>query len=142
MNTTELSSSLRSVISALHKGLRRQLQSVSSFSMTELETIRYLIREDKLLPTELAALTKIKTQSMSQILKKLEEQGIIKRTPSTDDKRKVYISLSSAGKKIIEKARYEKDEWLRGVIKHLLTDKEKELLVKALPVLQKIAEIN
>jgi len=110
--------------------------------MTELETIRYLIREDKLLPTELAALTKIKTQSMSQILKKLEEQGIIKRTPSTDDKRKVYISLSSAGKKIIEKARYEKDEWLRGVIKHLLTDKEKELLVKALPVLQKIAEIN
>ena len=142
MNTTELSSSLRSVISALHKGLRRQLQSVSSFSMTELETIRYLIREDKLLPTELAALTKIKTQSMSQILKKLEEQGIIKRTPSTDDKRKVYISLSSAGKKIIEKARYEKDEWLRGVIKHSLTDKEKDLLIKALPVLQKIAEVK
>ncbi|HEY4785312.1 MAG TPA: MarR family transcriptional regulator [Bacteroidales bacterium] len=142
MNTSELSLSLRSVISALHKGLRKQLYSVNTFSMTELETIKHLIHNEALLPTELAALTKIKTQSMSQILKKMEEQEIIQRTPSQDDKRKVYISLSPAGKKMVEKARYEKDEWLKGVIEKSLTDKEKELLVKAMPVLKKIAEIK
>jgi len=138
MNTTELSSSLRSVVSGLHKGLRKRASSVMEYSMTEVETISHLFRSGALLPTELAALTKVKTQSMSQILKKMEEQGLIKRTPSKEDKRKVFISLSSYGKKMVEKVRYEKDEWLKDAIDKLLTDKEKELLIKALPALNKL----
>ncbi|HXA02924.1 MAG TPA: MarR family transcriptional regulator [Cytophagaceae bacterium] len=140
MDSTELSSSLRAVVSGLHKGLRKQMSSVSTYSMTEMDTIGHLVRSSSLLPTELAALTKIKTQSMSQILSKMEGQGIIKRTPSKDDKRKVYISLSPFGKKIVDKALYERDEWLKGVIEKSLTDKEKELLTKILPVLNKLIE--
>src|ERR1700761_7863158 len=127
MNTATLSSSLRSAISALHKGLRKQMYSVASYSMTEMETIGLLARNTSLLPTELAAMTRVKTQSMSQILKKLEQQGIIARTPSKEDKRKVYISLTAAGKKMVERTRYDKDEWLKGVIEQTLTDKEREL---------------
>lgn len=138
MNTSELSSSLRSVVSALHKGLRKQAHAVDKYSMTELETIVHLFRNPTLSPTELAMLTRVRTQSMSQILKKLEEHGIIKRTPSKDDKRKVYISLTSLGKKMVEKARYDRDEWLKGVIEQLLTDKEKKILKKAIPVLSKL----
>lgn len=140
MDSIELSSSLRAVVSALHKGLRKQVSSVNTYSMTEIETIGYLIRNPFLLPTELAALTRVKTQSMSQILNKMEEQGLIKRTPSKDDKRKVYISLSAFGKKIVDKAKYEKDEWLKNAIERSLTGKEKELLIKALPLLNKLAE--
>jgi DNA-binding MarR family transcriptional regulator len=138
MNTTELSSSLRTVISTLHKSLRKQADSVKEYSMTEVETIGHLFRSPTLLPTELAALTRVKTQSMSQILKKMEEQGIIKRIPSKDDKRKVYISLTPFGKKMVEKVKYDKDEWLKGAIEKSLTDKEMELLEKVLPVLNKL----
>jgi DNA-binding MarR family transcriptional regulator len=140
MNTGKLSSSLRSVISGLYKGLRMQMYSVNTYSMTEMETIGYLFRYSSLLPTELAALTKIKTQSMSQILKKMEGQGVIKRTYSKDDKRKVYISLTSFGKKMVEKTKYERDEWLKGAIEKSLTGKEKKLLAKTLPVLNKLIE--
>jgi DNA-binding MarR family transcriptional regulator len=140
MDTTELSSLLRGIISALHKGLRKQTSAVSTYSMTEVDTIGHLFRFTSLLPTELAALTKIKTQSMSHILNKMEQQGVIKRTPSRQDKRKVLISLTSFGKKIVEKTKYEKDEWLRGIIEKSLTDKEKELLMRALPVLNKLSE--
>jgi DNA-binding MarR family transcriptional regulator len=142
MNTTELSSSLRSVISALHKGLRKQIYSVDKYSMTEIETIGHLYRCTSLLPSELASLTRIKTQSMSQILNKMEEQGIIVRTPSEDDKRKVYISLSPSGKKMVEQTRYDRDEWLKSLIEKSLTDKETEQLKKALPVLNKLIEIK
>ncbi len=141
MDTSELASSLRLAISSLHKGLRKQSHAVNAYSMTEIETIALLFRNDSLLPTELAAMTKVKTQSMSQILKKMEEQKIIKRSPSEDDKRKVYISLTSYGKEIVEKTRYDKDEWLKGAIEKL-TDKEKELLTKALPVLNKLIQTN
>ncbi len=140
MNTQELSSSLRAVVSTLHKSLRKQASAVNAYSMTEIDTIGHLFRSTSLLPTELAALTKIKTQSMSQILNKMELQGVIKRTPSTEDKRKVFISLTPLGKKIVEKTKYEKDEWLKDAIEKLLSDKEKELLIKTLPVLNKLSE--
>jgi DNA-binding MarR family transcriptional regulator len=140
MNSTELSSSLRQAVAALHKGLRKQTSSANNYSMTELETIGHLFRSTSLLPTELAALTRITTQSMSQILTKMEKQDIIKRTPSKEDKRKVYISLTSFGKKLVHKTQYEKDEWLKDVIDKSLTDKEKELLAKILPLLNKLIE--
>lgn len=140
MDIKELSSSLRINVSGLHKRLRKQMYSVNSYSMTEMETIGHLMRNPTLLPTELAALTRIKTQSMSQILKKMEAQGIIKRMPSKEDKRKVLISLSTSGKKMIEKIMYERDEWLQSKIEETLTEKEKELLAKVLPVLTKLIE--
>ena len=142
MKITTLSTDLRTAIAGLHKGLRKEASSVQSYSMTEIETIAQLFRNPQLLPTELAALTKVKTQSMSQILKKMEEHGVIKRTPSEDDKRKVYISLTAAGRKLVDKVRYEKDEWLKRAIETSLTDKEKEILLKALPVLNKLAGIK
>jgi len=143
MNLPELSTLLRESVSGLHKRLRKQSQVVNSFSMTETETIGHLFRHAGLLPTELAALTRVRTQSMSQILKKLEEEGLIKRTPSKDDKRKVYISLTASGRKIVETTRYERDESLRNAIEKHLSGKERELLIKALPILNKlIANIN
>jgi DNA-binding MarR family transcriptional regulator len=141
MNTTELSSSLRIAVSNLHKGLRKQADTVKEYSMTEVETIAHLSRSS-LLTTELAVLTRVKTQSMSQILKKLEGQGIIKRIQSKDDKRKVFISLTSFGKKIVERVRYDKDEWLKNTIEKSLTPKETELLAKALVLLNKLAGIR
>jgi DNA-binding MarR family transcriptional regulator len=140
MNLSELSSLLRESVSGLHKRLRKQSQAVKSYSMTETETIGHLFRNSELLPTELAALTRVKTQSMSQILKKLEEEGIIKRTPSKEDKRKVFISLTGSGKKMVEKTKYERDEWLREAIEKALTEKERELLINALPILNKLIQ--
>lgn len=116
--------------------------SAAQYSMTELHTVGLLNRNAFLLPSELATLTRIKTQSMSQILKKMEERGVILRTPSTDDKRKVFISLTPSGKKMVDRTRYERDEWLKETIDCTLTGSEKILLANALPVLKKLANIN
>ena len=140
MNTTELSTSLRTVISGLHKGLRKQLYSANTFSMTEIDTIRHLYHSTSLLPSELAVMTKITTQSMSQVLNKMEKHGIILRTPSETDKRKVYISLSAFGLEMVKQIKYDREEWLKSVIEKKLTPEDMELLAKALPVLHKLIE--
>lgn len=142
METIELSSALRSAISILHKRLRKQMYSLQTHSITELETMGYLYRQTRLLPSELAALTKVKTQSMSQILNKMVEQSLIERTPSTDDKRKTYISLTPTGKKMVEQTRYERDEWLANAITATCTKQEQELLVKALMPLKKLVDFE
>ena len=140
MNLQELSSSLRTAISTLHKNLRKQSATVSTYSLTETDTIAHLARNEKLLPTELASLTHITTQSMSQILSKMEEVGLVKKTPSKEDKRKVYVSLTASGKKMVEKTRGERDEWLKNAIEKSLSEKEKQVLEKAVPILNKLIE--
>ncbi len=107
--------------------------------MTEMETIGHLMRNSSLLPSELAWLTRVKTQSMSQILKKLESQGILIRTPSGSDRRKTQVSITVSGRKMVEKMKYDRDEWLKECISKNLSEREIGLLVKVLPVLEKIA---
>lgn len=138
MDIQELSTSLRSAIAALHKGFRKHLYSELSFSLTEMEVIGHLYRSSPMLPSELSALARVKAQSMSQILNKLEEQGVVRRKPSKEDKRKVYIYLTSPAKKMLAKTVYDRDEWLAQVIARALSASERNTLVKALPVLQKL----
>lgn len=142
MPPIRLSSSLRMAVGALHKVLRRQTSAVSSYSMTELETISIISRNDAILASELAVRTRITTQSMSQILKKMEEQGLIKRTGSSDDKRKMHLSLTPAGEKLVKQNRYERDAFLQKRMELLLTDKEVALLEKVVPILDKLAAVD
>jgi DNA-binding MarR family transcriptional regulator len=142
MQTKDLASALRTTISLLHKSLRKQMYSINALSLTEMETIGHLIRNTALLPSELANLTRVKTQSMSQIIKKLEELELIIRTPSKEDGRKVYISLTESGKQAVEQTRLERDQWLSDAIEETLTKEEKALLEKVIPVLNKIVPIN
>lgn len=142
METIELSSALRSAISILHKRLRKQMYSMQTHSITELETMGYLYRQGSLLPSELASLTKVTTQSMSQILNKMEAHQLIERTPSKDDKRKTYISLTILGKQKVEQTRYERDEWLASAISATCTKQEQELLMKALVPLKKLVDFE
>ncbi|MBT33891.1 MAG: MarR family transcriptional regulator [Thalassobius sp.] len=130
--------SLRSSISGLHKTLRKSFTDGNSFSLTELETIGLIYRHERILPSELAAKTKITTPSMSQILKKMEKMEMINRTPSKEDGRKVYISLSEQGQQIVDKAKYRKDEMLKHLLESKLTVDELHVLEQAIPILKKL----
>lgn len=138
MSLYELSAELRLFNSALHKALRNEMSQLNSYSMTELEALLYLFKNKKVLPTDLAVITRISTPSISQILKKIEGQGIIERTPSIEDKRKVYVSLTSTGRKLVENIKYSKDEYLKDLIQTKLSAKEVAFLVKVMPILEKL----
>jgi DNA-binding MarR family transcriptional regulator len=139
MDTFELASALRGVVSDLHKRLRKQAYSAGGLSITETLTLSYLFREGSLSPSELAGINKIKRQSMSQVLTHLEELKLIRRVVSKEDRRKVAISLSAAGKNMIEKTRYERDEWLAKAIGERLGEEEIKTLAGVIPLLQQIA---
>ena len=142
MNSIELSTALRGAVSSLHKVLRKQGYESSSYSLTELDTLWHLHRRSSLLPSELASLTKIKTQSMSQILKKMEEEGIIERTPCDKDKRKIHISLTPKGRQMVEKRRNDNNEWLKNMIDEKLSSEDKQMLINVIPILNKLSNIE
>jgi len=138
--TRQLASELRSTITRLTKKLRKQSATGEKLSLTERSTIAALDLHKELLPSELAAMEHITTQSMSQVLNNLSELGYITRTASETDKRKVIISLSPEGKSFLYQMRNERDEWLNKALTEVLTEAEQEHLQKALAALQKLVD--
>ena len=136
----EIASGLRGVISDLHKRLRKQVYSAGELSFTEGNTLSYLYKAGSLFPSDLADINKIKKQSMSQVLKQLEERKLIRRVVLKEDKRKMAISLTAAGERMIEKTRYERDEWLAAVIKEWIGEKDARILATAIPLLRRVAD--
>lgn len=116
------------------------MYSTESYSITEITTLGRLYRQPKLMPSELAAMAKVKTQSMSQILKKMENQNVIERIPCETDRRKTFISLTDSGRKLVEQTRYERDEWLTNAIRQNLTREERRILIKSIEIIHKLAE--
>ncbi|HEY4149485.1 MAG TPA: MarR family transcriptional regulator [Chitinophagaceae bacterium] len=138
----QLASELRTVVTRLIKKLRSKSSSSSVLSLTERSTIALLDQHKELLPNELAAMEKITTQSMSQILNHLLELGYITRRVSETDKRKAIISLSKAGQNILYKVRNERDEWLNKALEETCSAKEQDLLRRALVPLTKLVDYD
>lgn len=141
MSDLELSSLVRTAVSNLHKRLRKHVYATNSFSITEIAALSYLYKSGGLYPSELADLLKIRAQSISQILNRFDGMKYISRMTDKNDKRKVKIMLTAAGKKIVEKTRYERDEWLSRAIDGHLTAAEKRTLMEAVDILQKLADV-
>ncbi len=138
----ELVSEMRTTVTRLVKKLRRHSVTGMALSLTERSVLGLLYNEGELLPNELAAMEKITTQSMSQILNHLTELGYINRRSSKDDKRKSFISLSVKGKVVVEQVRHEKDNWLYQAVTNACTPEEISILKKALVPLKKLVDFE
>ena len=138
----ELAANLRIVISRLVKILRSETRGDELLSLTERSTLALVYQYGEMLPSELALIEKVTSQSMSQIINKLVALGLIKKTSSKADKRKVIITIAKAGKKFVKIKRHEKQEWLAKAINEKATQKEKEILMNAIKVLTKLVDLK
>lgn len=133
-----LATELRTVVTRLVKKLRAHSPTREKLSLTERSVVRLLDQHPHLLPSELADMEKVSTQSMSQILRHLAEGGYIERRPSATDRRKVHIAISDAGRQLLQTARQERDEWLHATLTQHCSAAELAALQQALPVLTKL----
>ena len=137
-DTLALATELRTVVTRLVKQLRAHSPTREQLSLTERSVVRLLDQHPHLLPTELAALEKVTTQAMSQILARLAQRGLVLRQPAPTDGRKVLVSLTAAGRELLQTARHERDEWLHTALQAGCSATELAALRRALPVLAKL----
>jgi len=138
----QLASELRTVVTRLVKKLRKESVTGQQLSLTERSVIALLNWEKTLLPSELASMEKITSQSMSQILNNLLGLGYITKTPSETDKRKVLISLTGEGENMLLQIRHERDEWLARAISQKCTNEDEALLGKAIGILTRLVDFE
>jgi DNA-binding MarR family transcriptional regulator len=136
----QVATQLRITIHRLVKLLRRQTRNEAQLSLTERATLGLLYNEGQMAPSDIARTEKVTTQSMSQVINHLFDVGYIDRTPSDDDKRKVLLSLTPAGRAYVEQVRQDKQEWLTKALHEKVTPAEKDLLREALQILTKLID--
>jgi DNA-binding MarR family transcriptional regulator len=144
MNSTptdaELASTFRTTIHRLVKLLRRETRNDAQLSLTERAALGLLYPGNRLAPSDIARTEKVSTQSISQVINHLAELNYIDRTPSGDDKRKVLLSLTAAGRAYVELLRKDKQEWLATALQRKTTLEEKAILAEALKIIDKLVD--
>ena len=90
----------------------------------------------------LAAAGNVRPQSMAYTLTGLESQGLGTRDPDPNDGRQTLVSLAAKGRTVLEEERRRRDGWLAEAIRTRLTAKEQRQLLEAIPLLQRLAELE
>ncbi|GAA3571125.1 MarR family transcriptional regulator [Nonomuraea rosea] len=134
-----LASALRVSMARLTRRLRRQA-AAHSLTPTQFATLAAVERHSGITPGELAELEKVQPPSMTRVIAKLEERGLVARTPHPTDRRQVAVNVTEAAQKLLKEERRRKEAWLSQQLKGLSPD-ERSILRQAAPILEKLSRI-
>jgi DNA-binding MarR family transcriptional regulator len=121
----------------LARRLRQQAEEGATASM--LSALSTLERLGPLTLTELAQLERVQPPSITKVVGRLEEEGLVKREGDAKDRRVSRITLTAKGKRSIEQNRSRKTAYLaRGL--ESLQPEDLAVLARALDVLDGLME--
>ena len=134
---TELAARLRLAVMRLARRLRQQ--SVPGPTPSMLSALSTLERLGPLTYGELAGAEAVRPPSMTRIVGRLEEEGLVERHPDETDHRIGRLRLTSAGRELIRRNRRRKDAYLaRGLGR--LSAREVAALATAASVLERLLD--
>ena len=97
------------------------------FNNTEMQMMREIIaakeRGSRVISSGLAKLLGITRSAVSQMVKKLESKGVVRRVPDSRDKKIAYIELSENARSIYEESRARVNGLLERIVAKLGAEK-------------------
>ena len=136
--TADLAAQLRPSLLRLTRIIRNQRVDMS-VTLTQISAMATLRKHGPMSAGELAACERVQPPSMTKVLAHLEERGFVRRDPHPSDKRQAIISITEAGRELLESERRTRDAWLAKRLAKL-TAEERAQLRAVVPVLDKLAE--
>lgn len=133
----ELAKTLRESIQRLNRRVR-QARPVGDLTFSQLSVLTSLQLAGALTPRELADVERVQPPTMTKIIGKLEERGLIVRTPHPTDGRQVILSATEQGQAVYAQFELARNEWLATQLAALAPG-ERETLAQASEILQKIS---
>lgn len=132
-----LAGALRDAIMRLNRRLR-QARPVGDLTMSQISALTTLGFAGALSPRELAEQERVQPPTMTKIVAKLEERGLVQRAPHPTDGRQVVLSATETGRAAVIEHRRAGDAWLAEAIGELSAD-DRETLRRAAGLLDRIA---
>ncbi len=119
--------------------LIRQLATAGDLSMTAASVLGRLMRDGPQRLTELANNEGVSQPGMTQLVARLERDGLVRRTASTDDRRGVLVEVTDTGGELVERRRVQRAEALQQLLS-LLDPDDRAAINHALPALTRLVE--
>jgi len=82
----------------------RKLARHSELTASQILLMRYVAQQEQALPSAIAKAIELKQATITVLLNKLEESGLVSRNRDTADRRRVWVSLTDAGHKVLEQS--------------------------------------
>ncbi|WP_312243154.1 MarR family transcriptional regulator [Pantoea sp.] len=139
---SDLTSSTAALRTAIGKLGRRLRESAPPDDLTwsQVAVLGYLVRDGAMTVTELAAAEGVRTQSMGATVASLLDAEMIRGEPDPADGRKTRYSPTARSLQLIAANRAMRDDWLLQIIETRFTPEERQQLLRAIPLLQRIAD--
>jgi DNA-binding MarR family transcriptional regulator len=137
-----LASALRISVSRLARRLRAERYTKGlepDLSDTQLAALSALERHAEMTPGELAEHEKVQPPSMTRVVAVLEERGLLMRAPHPTDRRQVVLTVTEAGRAVVQQSRRLREAWLAKRLREL-TPEERATLRAAAPILEKLSQ--
>lgn len=119
--------------------LRREGFQTAAMSYADLMILSHVQKSPGRGVSDLAGEAGVSGPTMSGQIKRLEAAGLIVREPGPDnDRRRVSLILSPSAEAMMNSLRRQGSEWMAARLAEL-TEDERDILAKAVPVLRAIA---
>ncbi|MFJ7214055.1 MarR family winged helix-turn-helix transcriptional regulator [Amycolatopsis sp. NPDC098790] len=127
---------------ALGRVIRRLRQGyvVGELTLPERSVLSRLDREGTATPGCLADLERVKPQAMGVTLAGLVERGLVERRKDDSDGRKVLMSVTETGVKLLTDRRSETTRKMAAALAEKFTAAEQRELVAAIPLIERLAD--
>lgn len=132
----ELASRLRLAITRTARRLRQQ-QGDASLSPTLIAALSTIERRGPLTPSELADIERVQRPTVTRIVARLGEVGLIERTADEHDRRVARLQVTSDGRKLLRALRTRKTAYLAKRIEKL-DPEERVVLERASEILERV----
>jgi DNA-binding MarR family transcriptional regulator len=133
----DLAPMLRDAITRLNRRVRKE-RPVGDLTFSQLSALTSLQLAGALTPRELADVERVQPPTMTKIVGKLEERGLVARTPHPTDGRQVILAATEEGRAIYAQFERTRNEWLAQQLARLSPD-ERDVLVRAAEIMQQVA---
>ena len=118
----------------------RQVRVEGELTVPETSALARLDRSGPATSSALAKLEQISPQSMGATLGALEARGLIERHPDPGDGRRAVMSLTAAGRRVLQDKRDKRTQQLAQALSAGFTRDELGLLMAATPLLERLAQ--
>jgi DNA-binding MarR family transcriptional regulator len=135
--------SVAELTSALEEFTRMfiRLPRVQRLSFTTLSVLHTLAGRGPQRLTTLAAGEQVTQPAMTQMVTKLQRDGLVERRPDPSDSRAVLVHITAAGAAIVERRRADRIAHLAELVGHL-TPAEWAAIMAALPALGRLVDVD
>jgi DNA-binding MarR family transcriptional regulator len=123
----------------LYEGLRR-LTPRDGLSLTAVSTLRRLDRSGPQRLCDLHAPEGVTQPAMTQLVTRLEKDGLAQRGSDPADGRVVVVSITDAGREVVEQRRLAHAEALAGCLQEL-SPEDRAAILAAVPAMERLSDV-